>query len=153
MAPSQVARKHGFVAKVAGGCSSYDVIAPWPDLTGSIFFAKNCARFAPLGSPKPGGGGGGCTNHQHQRARVKQTFYGSWNITYLIDDPGGFICPKNKRPIQVIIIIIIQLDTEHYHVNPACLFLLCSILLSDGRFSYSWTVIWFTVSVTRKSPN
>ena len=28
MAPSQVARKHDFVAKVVGGCSSYDVIAP-----------------------------------------------------------------------------------------------------------------------------
>ena len=55
MAPSQVARKHDFVAKVAGGCSSYDVIAPWPDLTRSNFFAKNCARFAPSGSPKPGG--------------------------------------------------------------------------------------------------
>ena len=26
--PLQVARKHDFVAKVAGGCSSYDVIAP-----------------------------------------------------------------------------------------------------------------------------
>ena len=40
MAPSQVARKHDFVAKVAGGCSSYDVIAPWPDLTRSIFLPK-----------------------------------------------------------------------------------------------------------------
>ena len=40
MAPSQGAVKHDFVAKVAGGCSSYDVIALWPDLTGSIFFPK-----------------------------------------------------------------------------------------------------------------
>ena len=40
MAPSQVAGKHDIVAKVAGGCSSYDVIAPWPDLTRSIFFPK-----------------------------------------------------------------------------------------------------------------
>ena len=35
MASSVVARKHDFVAKVGGGCSSYDVIAPWPDLTQS----------------------------------------------------------------------------------------------------------------------
>ena len=47
MAPSQVARKHHFVAKVAGGVPSYDVIAPLPDLTRLIFFAKNCGRFAP----------------------------------------------------------------------------------------------------------
>ena len=40
MASSQIARKHDFVAKVAGGCSSYDVIAPWPDLTRSIFLPK-----------------------------------------------------------------------------------------------------------------
>ena len=40
MAPSQAARKHHFVAKVAGGCSSYDVIAPWPELTRSIFLQK-----------------------------------------------------------------------------------------------------------------
>ena len=86
MAPSQVARKHDFVAKVAGGCSSYDVIAPWPDLTGSIFFAKNCARFAPSGIPKPGGAThrrffairekpqGGCTPPLYSvRARVKSS--------------------------------------------------------------------------------
>ena len=47
MAPSQVARKHDFVAKVAGGCSSYDVIAPWPDLTGSIFFLPKIAQGLP----------------------------------------------------------------------------------------------------------
>ena len=28
MASRQVAVKHGFVSKIAGGCSSYDVIAP-----------------------------------------------------------------------------------------------------------------------------
>ena len=32
MASRQGAVKHGFVSKIAGGCSSYDVIAPWPDL-------------------------------------------------------------------------------------------------------------------------
>ena len=37
MASRQGAVKHGFVNKIAGGCSSYDVIAPWPDLTWSIF--------------------------------------------------------------------------------------------------------------------
>ena len=47
MASRQGAVKHGFVSKIAGGCSSYDVIAPWPDLTWSIFFTKSCARFAP----------------------------------------------------------------------------------------------------------
>ena len=40
MASRQVAVKHGFVSKIAGGCSSYDVIAPWPDLTWSIFLPK-----------------------------------------------------------------------------------------------------------------
>ena len=32
MVSRQVAVKHWFVGKLAGGCSSYDVIAPWPDL-------------------------------------------------------------------------------------------------------------------------
>ena len=40
MAARQGAVKHGFVSKIAGGCSSYDVIAPWPDLTWSIFLPK-----------------------------------------------------------------------------------------------------------------
>ena len=48
MAPSQVARKHDFVAKVAGGCSSYDVIAPWPDLTRSIFFCQKLRKVCPI---------------------------------------------------------------------------------------------------------
>ena len=47
MTPSQVARKHDFVAKVAGGCSSYDVIAPWPDLTRSNFFLPKIAQGLP----------------------------------------------------------------------------------------------------------
>ena len=47
MAPSQVARKHDFVAKVARGCSSYDVIAPWPDLTRSNFLLPNIAQGLP----------------------------------------------------------------------------------------------------------
>ena len=33
MAPRQVAVYHGFVSKIAGGCSSYEVIAQSPDLT------------------------------------------------------------------------------------------------------------------------
>ena len=75
MAPSEVAGKHDFVGKVAGGCSSYDVIAPWPDLTRSIFFAENCARFAHkvaqnLAALKTSGGGG-CTNPPPIRARGK----------------------------------------------------------------------------------
>ena len=40
MASRQVAIKHGFVSKIAGGCSSYDVISPWPDLTWSFFLTK-----------------------------------------------------------------------------------------------------------------
>ena len=40
MASRQGAVKHGFVSQIAGGCSSYDVIAPWPDLTWSIFLPK-----------------------------------------------------------------------------------------------------------------
>ena len=31
--------KHGFVSKIAGGCSSYDIIAPWPDLV-NLFYQK-----------------------------------------------------------------------------------------------------------------
>ena len=46
MAPRQGAVKHGFVSKIAGGCSSYDVIAPWPDLV-NFFFTKSCTRFDP----------------------------------------------------------------------------------------------------------
>ena len=55
MASRQGVVKHGYVSKIAGGCSSYDVIAPWPDLTWSIFLTKSCARFAPSGTLKPGG--------------------------------------------------------------------------------------------------
>ena len=55
MASRQGAVKHGFVSKIAGGCSSYDVTAPWPDLIWSFFFTKSCARFAPSGIPKPDG--------------------------------------------------------------------------------------------------
>ena len=40
MASRQGAVKHGFVSKIAGGCSSYDVIVPWPDLTWSICLPK-----------------------------------------------------------------------------------------------------------------
>ena len=39
--------KHGFVSKIAGGCSTYDVIAPWPDLTWSIFFLPKVAQGLP----------------------------------------------------------------------------------------------------------
>ena len=47
MASRQGAVKHGFVSKITGGCSSYDVIAPWSDLTWSIFLTKSYARFVP----------------------------------------------------------------------------------------------------------
>ena len=47
MAPSQVVGKHDFFAKVAGGCFSYDVIAPWLDLTRSIFFLPKIAQGLP----------------------------------------------------------------------------------------------------------
>ena len=45
MASRQGAVKHGFVSKIAGGCSSYDVIAPLPDLTWSLFYQKLCKVF------------------------------------------------------------------------------------------------------------
>ena len=73
MASRQGAVKHGFISKIAGGCSSYDVIAPWPDLTWSIFFKpkvvqglphqvpQNPARFFFAICEKPQGGGV-CTN-------------------------------------------------------------------------------------------
>ena len=51
MASRQGAVKHGFVSKIAGGCSSYDVIAPWPDLTWSFFLPK-VAQGLPHKEPK-----------------------------------------------------------------------------------------------------
>ena len=55
MASRQGAVKHGFVIKIAGGCSSYDVIAPWPDLTWSIFFHQKLRKVFLIRYPKPGG--------------------------------------------------------------------------------------------------
>ena len=94
MASRQGAVKHGFVSKIAGGCSSYDVIVPWPDLSWSIFLPK-VAQSLPhkvLQNPaalrvavffrylrKTSGGGGGCTNHP-VRARVKSILVGSFEI-------------------------------------------------------------------------
>ena len=52
MASRQGAVKHGFVSKIAGGYSSYDVIAPWPDLTWSIFFYQNQRKVCPIRNPK-----------------------------------------------------------------------------------------------------
>ena len=50
MASSQVAIKHGFVSKIVGGCSSYDVIAPWPDLVN--FFLPKVAQGLPHKVPR-----------------------------------------------------------------------------------------------------
>ena len=52
MASRQGAVKHGFVSKIAGGCSSYDVIAPWPDLTWSILFYQKLRKVCPIRYPK-----------------------------------------------------------------------------------------------------
>ena len=52
MASRQGAVKHGFVSKIAGGCSSYDVIAPWPDLTWSFFFLSKVAQGLPHKVPQ-----------------------------------------------------------------------------------------------------
>ena len=52
MASRQCAVKHGFVGKIAGGCSSYDVIAPWPDLTWSIFFYQKLRKVCSIRYPK-----------------------------------------------------------------------------------------------------
>ena len=54
MVSRQGAVKHGFVIKIAGGCSSYDVIAPWPDLTWSIFFYQKLRKVCPIRYPKTG---------------------------------------------------------------------------------------------------
>ena len=37
-------------ANLAGGCSLYDVITLWPDMTLTIFFTKSCAKDAPEGT-------------------------------------------------------------------------------------------------------
>ena len=52
MASRQGAVKHGFVSKIAGGCSSYDVIAPWPALTWSFFFYQKLRKVYPIRYPK-----------------------------------------------------------------------------------------------------
>ena len=52
MASRQVAVKHGFVSKITGGCSSYDVIARRPDLTWSIFFYQKLRKVCPIRYPK-----------------------------------------------------------------------------------------------------
>ena len=84
MASRPGAVKHGFASKIAGGCSSYDVIAPWPDLTWSIFFYQKLRKVCPIRYPKTWrrvappffrylrktSGGGGAPNPP-VRARVK----------------------------------------------------------------------------------
>ena len=40
-------RKYNFVQKAVGGCTSYDVIAQWPDLTRWIFFCQNLRKGCP----------------------------------------------------------------------------------------------------------
>ena len=52
MASRQGAVKHRFVSKIAGGCSSYDAIAPWPHLTWSIFFYQKLRKVWPIRNPK-----------------------------------------------------------------------------------------------------
>ena len=52
MASCQGAVKHEFVSKIVGGCSSYDVIAPWPELTWSIFFYQKLRKICPIRYPK-----------------------------------------------------------------------------------------------------
>ena len=84
MASRQGAVKHGFVSKIAGGCSSYDVIAPWPwpDLVN--FFLPKVAQGLPHKVPQNPAAlraaifslsaknlRGGCTNPPPVRARVK----------------------------------------------------------------------------------
>ena len=99
IASRQGAVKHGFVSKIAGGCSSYDVIAPWPDLTWSFFYQKlrkvcpiRCTktrrRVAPpfLRYLRKTSGGGGCTNPP-VRARVQRRRIVFWS--------GGQIFSQN----------------------------------------------------------
>ena len=52
MTSHQGAVKHGLISKIAGGCSSYDVIAPWPDLSWSIFFYQKLRIVFPIRYPK-----------------------------------------------------------------------------------------------------
>ena len=78
MASSQVARKYDFVAKVAGGCSSYDVIALWPDLTRSILLPKVTQglphKVAEIPAAPRKTSGGGVHHHHPVRARVNCDF-------------------------------------------------------------------------------
>ena len=99
MVSSQGAVKHGFVSKIAGGCSSYDVIALWPDLTWSFFLKQKLRKVCPIRYPKTRrcytppffrylrktSGGGGCTKQHHLtlapgRARVKGKMFRKYKI-------------------------------------------------------------------------
>ena len=76
-------------ANLAGGCSLYDVITLWPDMTLIIFFTKSCAKDAPEGTENFSklsqkvrrvakknlrGGGGAPTPPPPARARVKLVY-------------------------------------------------------------------------------
>ena len=91
MAPSQVARKHHFVAKVCRSCSSYDVIAPWPDWPGQIFLPKIAEGLPHKVAQNPAAlraavfslsaknlRGGGLHQPPPVRARVKYTYVSSY---------------------------------------------------------------------------
>ena len=108
MVSRQGAVKHGFVSKIAGGCSSYDVIAPWPDLTWSVFFYQKLRKVCPIRYPNPKPGGatrrrfslsaknlrGGCT--PPVRARVNPRPAGVWLVT--LPAGGGPKGPPLRSP-------------------------------------------------------
>ena len=80
MASRQGAVKHGFVSTIAGGCASYDVIAPWPDRTWSIFFYQKLRKVCPIRYPKT-------------RRRVAPPFF-----PYLRNLRGGGVHQPPPRP-------------------------------------------------------
>ena len=89
MASRQGAVKYGLASKIAGGCSSYDGIAPRPDLTWSFFFYQKLRKVCRIRYPEnpvalrtgvfslsaKNLGGGGCTNPP-VRARIKMHHHG-----------------------------------------------------------------------------
>ena len=92
MGSRQGAIKHGFVSKIAGGCFSYDVITPWPDLVN--FFYQKLRKVCPIRYPE---------NPVALRAAVFSLLRKKTS--------GGSLAKKNPIGSNWIVILIFQIDS------------------------------------------
>ena len=83
MAPRQDAVKHGFVSKISGGCSSYDVIAPWSDLTRSIFLNQKLRKACPIRYPKTRRRVFSLSSKNLRGGGLHQPPLSGWGLTYI----------------------------------------------------------------------